>query len=182
MKRMLLAAIAPSLLLCCSKQIDETARTPAYKKFVFGQASPILCTSTGSLPLSNQHCYDFFLIKDNQLFVDTLMNTNPFGSIVNAIYNNLLTALNAMNFQTHPMPAAQYQLAQALVDSFPPYLLSHPDTVMGIPGSHDQPLVYLAITFPNDTVQQWALDTDTAALPPPIRRYVKKVFSTSSSL
>lgn len=183
MKGILFAAIALVLFQSCAKQADDVARTPVYKKFVFGQAKPGLCTLTGSLPLSNQHCYDFFLLKDNQLYVDTLMNTNPFSAIVNALYNSSLQpALNAMSFQTQPMPAAQYQIAQTLLDSFPSYLLSHPDTIMGTPGSRDQALVYLAITFPNDTVQQWALDTDTAALPAPIRNYVRRVFNTSSSL
>jgi hypothetical protein len=79
------------------------------------------------------------------------------------------------------LPHSKYQMARALLDSFPAYLLNSTDSVYGCPDCHDQGGVHLRLEQ-NGIQRSWHLDTEAAYLPPALKPYVQQVMATIKKL
>jgi hypothetical protein len=80
-----------------------------------------------------------------------------------------------------PLSAAKYNLAKPLLDHFPEYLLSRPNTIFGCRGCADQFTVELRRRI-SGTMYFWYLDMEMEQLPIELRAYVQEVYDVSNQL
>lgn len=103
-------------------------------------------------------CGTYYNVKNNQLYIDTLVKpiSGPF------------------TFAPTPLAQSKYQIAKAVQDSLPQYLLSHPNQTFGCPGCTDGPGLYIELVQ-NGQKTYWNIDDLSTSLPTPVQNYVKQI-------
>jgi hypothetical protein len=144
------------VVLSCSKK-DVTV--DAAPHFLFG-------TSYGNCP---GECDRYYAIKDGQVY-----------RVEGEYYPGPLVVTNAT------IASDKAQIAHKLLQDLPSYLISHPDETYGCPDCHDQGGIHIeyitgaSSDLPN--IKKWHIDTDTAAIPAPIRAYAIEVLNAVNEL
>lgn len=146
MKKVLIIVLMLVIGLSCKKNTAKLNPVPT-DYLIFG-------TDGGMMEGS----YIYFKIQDNKIYA-----TTPY-----------IRGQSSIIYNTEPLPAGKYAIAKELKDSFPNYLLNHPDQTFGCPNCVDQGAIYLEIKQ-NEEVKYWHIDTNVGEQPAEIRPYIQKL-------
>ena len=110
------------------------------------------------------NCAKFYMIKDNSIFPDDI-----------DYYSG------ALSFSSQKLAEAKYLLAKKLVDDFPQYLVSNPNSTYGCPDCADQGGIHIEIKENND-IKLWHIDTVVANQPEDIRAYISELLGVLAEM
>ncbi len=82
---------------------------------------------------------------------------------------------------TMPLHDTAYNIVRPLITNFPPYLLAHPNTIIGATPNVPATMLYIATVRESDTTT-WNINMDTTKLPADIRVYATQVQAAWDSL
>lgn len=152
MKRLIFLVALAALGCSNEKLAGETDMTG---QFVFG-VSYGFCAGD---------CAHFYRLKDGELFADNM---------------DRFTGDNYV-FNSTTLTNEKYQKAKELFDSFPQYLMEHPNETIGCPDCADQGGFHLLRIIQGDTIH-WHIDTNSGSQPAEIREYMERVRTTLDEL
>ncbi len=132
---------------CKKINFSRNSKTSARDTFIFG-------TDGGSRPGN----YTYFKIENEK------------------VYRNKAFApgQETILFDSNPLPDDKSLLAKELKESFPGYLLNHPNQTFGCPNCADQGAIHIEMEH-NGTLNSWDIDTDVNQQPAEIRPYIKRL-------
>jgi hypothetical protein len=139
---------------CKKINFTGSSKTSQTDTFIFG-------TDGGSLPGN----YTYFKIENEK------------------VYRNKAFApgQETILFGSNQLPDDKYLLAKELKESFPGYLLSHPNQTFGCPNCADQGAIHIEMEH-NGTFKSWDIDTDVSQQPAEIRLYIKRLLQIVSQI
>lgn len=156
MKTIAFFLLSVMLLSSCKKETNTVIHPSS---FVFGWCRCYMC-------MTPERSFRYYEIKDGQLYPDSMDN---FPGTVPEV------------FALTPLSNTKYQLAAALISSFPPYLQNNPNQTYGNVDCNTHAAVHIEYTE-NGQLKTWDIDQDTANQPLAIRAYVAQVDSVFQHL
>lgn len=147
-----------TLLLFSSCKKDQTTSIHP-SSFIFGWCRCYLC-------MTPEPSFEYYEIKDGCIYQDSM---NNFPGMVPDV------------FATVPLSNSKYQLAVALINSFPQYLQNNPNQTIGNVNCNTSAAVHIEYTE-NGQIKTWDIDQDTANQPIAIRAYVAQMDSVFRQL
>ena len=135
-------------ITACDNDIQNDPAPQEKQVFIFG--------SFAGECLGN--CVHYYKIEAEKLYADDIDHGIP----------------DSIPFQTTPLSAAKYQLAEPLSEDIPDELLTSNQQVYGCPDCYDQGGIYLELRN-GDKVQKWQLDTDSTDQSSAILEYKQRV-------
>jgi len=154
----LLAFLLSAILLLSSCKKDQTTSIHP-SSFVFGWCHCYLC-------MTPEASFEYYEIKNGAVYPDSM---NNFPGVVPLV------------FATIPLSNSKYQLAAALISSFPQYLQNNPNQTFGTINCNTSSAVHIEYTE-NGQLKTWDIDQDTANQPIAIRAYVAQMDSVFQQL
>jgi hypothetical protein len=110
-------------------------------------------------------CAHLFQIRHGKLYADNIDN----------LY------LDSVTFSKVALPDSMYQHARALPGLLPPYLMQHPNEVLGCPDCYDQGMIYVEL-WQKGKKTTWKMDTNTGALPPEVQPFAQQILNAMELL
>lgn len=147
-KKSLKIKIVPliSLLLLLSSCTKDNLDNLDY--FAFGNA----------YGMCQGNCANFFLVKGESVFPDEM-----------DYYSG-----TSLKFKSEVLPKEKYNLAKALIEDFPDYLIKNPNKTFGCPDCADQGGIHIEIKEKGQIIR-WHFDTTISNIPVEIQEYIQEI-------
>jgi hypothetical protein len=105
----------------------------------------------------NTNCVQLFMLTDEKLYEDAQDNKS-----------------DRIKFKRGKLSSDKYDIAKKLLDNFPDYFKTTTSTYFGQPDSRDQGEIIIEWKEKGKGAIKWRIDTDTAAIPVEIRKYISE--------
>ena len=119
-------------------------------------------------------CAHFLILEDTKVYKDY------FNSTSKTHYTDYFPM--GMRFENRSLSANKFEIAKSVSDSFPDYLIAHPNETFGSIDTRDQGEIYIEFKKKGKKVMKWRIDYDETQIPTEIRPFIKQIKAVIQSV